>query len=109
MVSTIDTKSPFCAVMERNSSCLFARLVRLCPHCCSFTAISQESKTDRSKFEDKFGINAIFYGKSLEGWKVIDKFVFKRHGKVSVKEGEMILEKGGAGTGIVWQNALDQL
>ena len=73
------------------------------------TAISQESKTDLSKVEDKLGTTAIFDGKSLEGWKVIDKFVFKRHGKVSVKEGEMILEKGGAGTGIVWQGKMPRI
>ena len=73
------------------------------------TATSQESKTDPSEIEEKSVATAIFDGKSLEGWKVIDKFVFKRHGKVSVKEGEMILEKGGAGTGIVWQGKMPRI
>ncbi len=52
---------------------------------------------------------AMFDGKSLEGWKVIDQFVFKRHGKVSVKEGELILEKGSAGTGIAWQKEMPKI
>jgi len=44
---------------------------------------------------------SLFDGKSLKGWKVADKYDFELHGKVEVKEGAIILERGDAQTGVV--------
>ena len=71
--------------------------------------VAQETKVavpEKGKAENT---TSLFDGKSLEGWKVIDQFVFKRHGKVSVKKGELILEKGSAGTGIAWQKEMPKI
>lgn len=70
---------------------------------------AQEVKVEVTQGEKPKNTTAMFDGKSLEGWKVIDQFVFKRHGKVSVKEGELILEKGSAGTGIAWQKEMPRI
>ncbi len=51
----------------------------------------------------------LFNGKDLAGWKVIDKFVFEKHGKVAVKNGEIILPKGNPGTGISYQKELPRI
>jgi hypothetical protein len=44
----------------------------------------------------------LFDGKSLRQWKVIEDFDFKRHGKVRVADGTILLEKGKPATGIRW-------
>ena len=44
----------------------------------------------------------LFDGKTLKGWKILDEIDFKEHGKVSVKDGEIILDVGRAMTGIKW-------
>jgi hypothetical protein len=48
----------------------------------------------------------IFDGKSLEGWRVIDTFDFRRHGKVYVKDGTIFLEQGEPATGISWKGQI---
>lgn len=48
----------------------------------------------------------LFDGKSLDGWRIIDTFDFKRHGKVEVRDGEIHLEKGTPSTGISWKGEL---
>ncbi|MDX1946767.1 MAG: DUF1080 domain-containing protein [Pirellulaceae bacterium] len=45
----------------------------------------------------------LFDGRSLAGWKLLDKFSFEKHGPVKVVDGELILAAGAPGTGIVWQ------
>lgn len=70
---------------------------------------AQETKVDTAEGEKTENTTLLFDGKSLKGWKVIDQFVFKRHGKVIVKEGELILEKGSAGTGIAWQKEMPRI
>lgn len=47
-----------------------------------------------------------FQVKSLEGWKVVDRFFFDRHGKVTAADGEVRLEAGRPGTAIAWQGAM---
>ena len=42
----------------------------------------------------------IFDGVSLDGWEIVD---FGLQGRVSVKNGELILERGDGGTGITWE------
>jgi len=49
---------------------------------------------------------SVFDGKSLKGWKVADQFVFSTHGKVHVKDGSLLLDKGGPFTGICCKRAL---
>ncbi len=45
----------------------------------------------------------LFDGKSLDGWQILDKIDFDRHGKVRVEDGEMILETGLFMTGVRWK------
>ncbi len=45
----------------------------------------------------------VFDGKSLDGWRIIEKFDFDGHGDVYVKDGVIFLEKGKPGTGISWK------
>jgi hypothetical protein len=48
----------------------------------------------------------LFDGKSLEGWRIIDTFDFRRHGKVYVKDKAIFLEQGEPATGISWKGEL---
>jgi len=48
----------------------------------------------------------LFDGKSLKGWKVVEKFSFKNHGKVVVKNGAVELPPGEPGTGVVFAGAM---
>lgn len=43
-----------------------------------------------------------FNGRDLNGWRIADEFVFKRHGKVEWRDGVVRLDKGDPGTAIVW-------
>lgn len=45
----------------------------------------------------------IFDGKSLEGWRIIEKFDFADHGKCEVVDGVIRLPKGDPATGISWK------
>jgi hypothetical protein len=46
-----------------------------------------------------------FDGKTLKGWKVLEKIDFVDHGKVEVEDGEMVLGIGSPMTGIKWDGA----
>ena len=48
-------------------------------------------------------VTKLFDGKSLAGWKVLEELSFEKHGKVEVQAGELILNAGQVGTGIVWK------
>ncbi len=43
----------------------------------------------------------LFDGKTLSGWKIIDKHYYDAHGKVAVKDGVIKMEAGKPGTGVV--------
>lgn len=45
----------------------------------------------------------VFDGKSLEGWRILEKFDFDDHGAISVNDGVIRLEKGKPQTGISWK------
>lgn len=45
---------------------------------------------------------AIFNGKNLKGWRIADKNTYEKPGKVHVKDGAVVLEKGRVSTGIVY-------
>jgi len=46
-----------------------------------------------------------FNGKDLADWRVVDQFVFKRHGKVEMNDGVVSLGKGDSGTAVAWTGA----
>lgn len=48
------------------------------------------------------GVVQLFDGKSLAGWRVVEKFVFEDHGQVEVKDGQLHLGQGAPATGISW-------
>ena len=43
---------------------------------------------------------SLFDGKSLGEWKVVENFDFRNHGKVEVRDGTIVLEKGKPGTAV---------
>ena len=45
----------------------------------------------------------IFDGKTLDGWRIIKDFDFKKRGKVYVQDGVIHLERGKPATGITWK------
>jgi hypothetical protein len=45
---------------------------------------------------------SLFDGKTLANWEVVDKFDFARHGKVDVRDGAIVQERGEPFTGIRW-------
>lgn len=44
----------------------------------------------------------LFDGKTLVGWRVLKDGAFEQHGKVQVKDGTIVLERGSLQTGIGW-------
>lgn len=46
---------------------------------------------------------SLFNGKDLTGWAIPTKYEFQQHGKVYVKDGNIILEEGMPMTGIGWK------
>jgi hypothetical protein len=51
----------------------------------------------------------LFDGKTLKGWKILDKVDFDRHGEVKVQDGELILETGQFMTGVRWDGEFPKL
>lgn len=50
-------------------------------------------------------VRSLFDGHSLAGWRVLDKYDFQRHGKVTVKDGAIVLDQGSPATGIALSGA----
>jgi len=75
-------------------------LLLVCFVCFSAVAIAQEKEAEQPK-ETKAKTQQLFDGKSLKGWKINDKGFYEDHGKVTVKDGEILLGKGDPATGIV--------
>lgn len=48
-------------------------------------------------------------GKNAKLWRVIDKFDFEDHGKVEIKDNQVILNRGEPATGIAWQGELPRI
>jgi hypothetical protein len=68
---------------------------------------AQQAKPQAAGKEDK--VIKLFDGKSLEGWQILDKIDFDKHGEVSVKDGELILKQGQPMTGIRWKGEFPKL
>ena len=49
---------------------------------------------------------SLFDGKTLGEWKVVDNFDFRNHGKVEVRDGAIVLEKGKPGTAVRFSGKL---
>jgi len=49
---------------------------------------------------------SLFDGKTLGEWKVVDNFDFRNHGKVEVRDGTIVLEKGKPGTAVRFSGKL---
>jgi len=45
---------------------------------------------------------SLFDGKTLGKWKVIKEFDFENHGKIHVKDGKLLVEKGRPAAGVKW-------
>ena len=75
-------------------------------HQAASVAASAESEADGTKLavtKKNSDEIPLFDGKSTKGWRVIDTFDFKDHGKVEVKDQVIILGKGQPATGISWK------
>lgn len=62
---------------------------------------AQETTTESSEAQTQEARKPLFNGESLEGWRVIEQTVYKKHGEVSVENGVIRLKAGTPGTGIV--------
>lgn len=71
---------------------LFAAIIACTP--------SSQSPTAAEEFADSHGWISLFDGESLAGWEITD---FGGQGKVTVRDGEILLPMGQALTGITWQ------
>src|SRR3990167_834075 len=45
-------------------------------------------------------VSQLFNGRDLDGWTVIEKYDFERHGAITVKDEAIILEAGAPATGV---------
>ena len=52
---------------------------------------------------------SLFDGKSLRGWRVEDRGSFNRHGKVTVGNGQITLDRGYPQTGVAWTGSFPSL
>lgn len=77
--------------------CLLCCFAAAWPNCRADDGSAKEDKANEAKKSIK-----VFDGKTLTGWKVLNKWDFDGHGKVYVKDGELVLEKGKLMTGIAW-------
>lgn len=66
-------------------------------------ALSHWAELKRADNDPK--VWSLFNGHTLDGWQVIDKYDFERHGAVKVEQGEIILSSGNPATGISWKGA----
>jgi hypothetical protein len=75
--------------------------------------LSADAAADKQKsVEDTFPREKnvpLFNGKNLEGWRVVEKFVYEKHGKVEVATGEIVLGKGQPATGISYARRLPRM
>ena len=78
----------------------FAVLLLVAPAARGQDDAKSEAKIEASKPAAK--VIRMFDGKTLKGWKILDKIDFDGHGKISVKDGEIILGIGTPMTGLKW-------
>jgi hypothetical protein len=66
---------------------------------CGSTERAAEPAAREAKADNKAGRKSLFDGKTLGGWKPAD---YLRAGKVSVKDGSIVMERGNQLTGVVY-------
>jgi hypothetical protein len=81
---------------------------------CCLPALARGETPDEEKPADEAKakpakVVKLFDGKTLKGWRVMDKIDFERHGDVKVKDGELILEEGQSMTGISWKGEFPKM
>ncbi len=69
----------------------------------SLTGVCAEKPAPKGGAKKPQKVTKLFDGKTLKGWKILDKIDFEDHGKVEVKAGELILHEGRAMTGVSWK------
>ncbi len=74
-----------------------------------FLGLASFAVADEPKVAKQPQDGSLFNGKNLEGWKIITKYDFEKHGKVTVNKGEIILEKGRPATGISYQKKMPRI
>jgi hypothetical protein len=74
-----------------------------------YAASPDEEAQAEAKSDPVAKKRVLFDGKTLSGWKILDQVDFNRHGKVWVKDGEMILETGQFMTGVRWEGEFPKL
>ena len=103
-----------CCLSRVIRRCL-AALIGLCVVTCPSWSLparadDSASSTEGNLSQTAASVNsadvAIFDGKTLEGWRIIEDADFKQHGDVHVKDGVIILPKGKPATGISWKGQL---
>lgn len=60
---------------------------------------------DLTRIDPDPGVLSLFNGHDLEGWRIADQIDFERHGKVLVKDGELVLGQGQPATGLTYAGA----
>ena len=73
------------------------------------TALCDDDTTDAKTPPDDKKTTALFNQKNLDNWRVIDTFDFKRHGKVEVVDGTIVLGAGSPATGISYTGKLPRI
>ncbi len=92
------------------SGCSFALLLTLTiVAIINSPALCDDDTADPKNSTDDKETTSLFNGKNLDGWRVIDKFDFKRHGKVEVADGTIVLGKGEPATGISYTGKLPRI
>ena len=79
----------------------------LCLMAIGSLAVADETQEDAPPADKP--TKKLFNGKDLTGWKVVDESVYKRHGEVTVVDGEIRLAKGSPGTGISYPGELTKI
>jgi hypothetical protein len=72
-------------------------------------ALCDDDTTDAKTAPDDTKATALFNQKNLDGWRIIDTFDFKRHGKVEVVDGTVVLGAGSPATGISYTGKLPRI
>ena len=90
--------------VTRQPCVLFRSVLCLAAICSAGSAAAAEPAREPKERPPADGVKwqKLFDGKALGKWKVIDEFDFKRHGKVRVVDGAIVMPMGAPATGVKW-------
>ena len=66
------------------------------------TAPPEAAERPAERDVDADGVTRLFDGRDLDGWRIVDEYVFEEHGEVAVVDGTVVLGEGDSMTGISW-------